>query len=109
MSNPTETNTTSDKLLAAVFTAIKQGEAHMVAADAKRVADAAAKGTPVKELSFGELVALRSKFQPKDEGWCPAAKGNTHEWSPLRESGNSWHGPVYGKDCTACGYSWSSH
>ncbi len=101
--------TGSDALLAAMFTAIKNSEAAMVEADAKRVADAAAAGTPVKELSFDELLVLRRKYNPRDDEICPAAKDRKHTWSPLRHCGNSWHGAVYGKDCTSCGHGWSSH
>jgi hypothetical protein len=92
-----------------MFNAIKAAEATMVEKDAKRVADAAAAGTPVKELSFNELMALRQKYNPKDDEFCPATADRKHAWSPLRHCGNSWHGAIYGKDCTSCGHSWSSH
>lgn len=98
----------SDKFMQEWFSAIKQGEADMVAADAKRVADAAAAGEPVKELTLDEILALRRKFNPRDDDWCPATKSK-HTWGPLHHSGNSWHGPVYGKNCTSCGHSWCSH
>lgn len=107
--DPPKPEPAMDRVLEHMFNTIKKNEADMVAADAKRVADAAAAGNPIKELSFDELLTLRRKFEPRDEGWCPAAAGNTHVWSPLRHSGNSWHGPVYSKDCTACGYGWCSH
>ena len=106
---PPDPNPITDKLLAEMFNAIKAGEAAMVEKDAKRVAEAAAAGTPVKQLNFDQLLALRRKYNPHSESICPATADHAHVWSPLHECGRSWHGPVYGKDCTGCGYSWSSH
>jgi hypothetical protein len=91
--------------MAKMFLAIKREEELMMLAEAERQ-----KEGELKKLSLEELLKLRKKWNGRyDEACCPATADHKHTWGPLTHCGNSWHGPVMGKDCNSCGYSWSSH
>lgn len=99
----------NDDTLKTLFFAIKAAEDQMVAAEKKRAEEAAAAGIPLKELTWKEINTLRLKYPKSTEERCAAIQTGEHAWGPMTASGNSWHGPVYCKSCTACGVTWSNH
>ena len=87
-----------------MFYAIKRSEeAEMLLDIEKR------KAGGVKQLTWDEARELRTKFPGSHDNYCSATADHNHNWSPLIQVGNSWHGPVLSKDCHACGYNWGNH
>lgn len=43
------------------------------------------------------------------EKWCPATGKEQHAYGKTYHVGNSWHGPVWGANCTKCGYRYTDH